>query len=167
MLASTRSPIAILYDPATLRVFEVDHPATQAWKRQLLAAAAIPIPSAVTYAPIDFERDTLADGLAQGQFDPRIPTFFSSLGVTMYLTREAVDATLRFVAQTPEGGGMVFDYGVSKSRLGWSRRFALGVLSRHVAAAGEPFKLCSSRTTLPAASIRSAFARSPTWARTS
>ena len=62
---------------------------------------------------------------------------------------------------------MVFDYGVSKSRLGWSRRFALGVLSRHVAAAGEPFKLCSSRTTLPAASIRSAFARSPTWARTS
>ena len=74
------------YDPATLRVFEVDHPATQAWKRQLLAAAAIPIPSAVTYAPIDFERDTLADGLAQGQFDPRIPTFFSSLGVTMYLT---------------------------------------------------------------------------------
>ena len=128
------------YDPATLRVFEVDHPATQEWKRQLLAAAAIPVPSTVTYASIDFERDTLADGLAKAQFDPRIPTFFSCLGVTMYLTGEAVDATLRVVAQTPEGGGIVFDYGVSKSRLGWSGRFALGVLSRRVAAAGEPFQ---------------------------
>jgi methyltransferase (TIGR00027 family) len=53
---------------AGLRIFEVDHPDTQAWKRQLLAQAAIPLPSSLTFAPIDFERDTLADGLAAAGF---------------------------------------------------------------------------------------------------
>jgi methyltransferase (TIGR00027 family) len=128
------------YANVTLRVFEVDHPATQEWKRRLLAAAAIAIPSTLTYAPVDFEQHTLADGLAQVRFDPQIPTFFSWLGVTMYLTQDAVDATLRFAASTPRGGGIVFDYGVATSRLGWTGRLALGALSRRVAAAGEPFQ---------------------------
>ena len=128
------------YADGALRVFEVDHPATQEWKRRLLAAAAISIPSTLTYAPVDFEQHTLADGLAQVRFDPRIPTFFSWLGVTMYLTEEAVDATLRFVASTPRGGGIAFDYGVAKSRLGWKERLALRALSHRVAAAGEPFQ---------------------------
>ena len=128
------------YADGALRVFEVDHPATQEWKRRLLAAAAISIPSTLTYAPVDFEQHTLADGLAQVRFDPQIPTFFSWLGVTMYLTDEAVDATLRFVASTPRGGGIAFDYGVAKSRLGWKERLALRALSHRVAAAGEPFQ---------------------------
>ena len=128
------------YADARLRIFEVDHPATQDWKRRLLAAAAIPIPSTLTYAPIDFEQHTLADGLAQVRFDPQVPTFFSWLGVTMYLSQEAVDATLRFTASTPRGGGIAFDYGVAKSRLGWTGRLALRALSRRVAAAGEPFQ---------------------------
>ena len=131
-----RSP----YADATLRVFEVDHPATQEWKRGLLAAAAISIPSTLTYAPVDFEQHTLADGLAQAGFDSRIPTFFSWLGVTMYLTEDAINATLRFAASTPRGGGISFDYGVARSRLGWTGRLALRALSRRVAAAGEPFQ---------------------------
>src|SRR5208283_3527559 len=63
-----------LRDP--LPIFEVDHPATQAWKRQRLAEAAIPIPSSLTFAPIDFEHQTLAEGLAAG-FDLSKQTFFT------------------------------------------------------------------------------------------
>lgn len=122
------------------RIFEVDHPATQEWKRRLLAEAAISIPSTLTYAPVDFEQQTLAGGLAQVGFDPHVPTFFSWLGVAMYLSEEAVDATLRFAASTPRGGGIAFDYAVAKSRLSWTGRLALRVLSRRVAAAGEPFQ---------------------------
>jgi methyltransferase (TIGR00027 family) len=128
------------YPQATLSVFEVDHPATQEWKRRLLAAAAISVPSALTYAPVDFERHSLADGLAEARFDARLPTFFSWLGVTMYLTADAVESTLRFVASTPRGGGIAFDYGVAKSRLSWTGRLALRALSNRVAAAGEPFQ---------------------------
>src|SRR5580658_731298 len=74
---------------AGLRVFEVDHPATQAWKREQLEAADIQIPSSLTFVPIDFEQQTLADGLAPSGFNPKASAFFSWLGVTPYLTREA------------------------------------------------------------------------------
>jgi methyltransferase (TIGR00027 family) len=53
-----------------LKIFEVDHPATQAWKRQRLAEAGIPIPDTLTFAPVDFERETLGEGLAAAGFDP-------------------------------------------------------------------------------------------------
>src|ERR1700691_1687992 len=74
---------------AGLRVFEVDHPATQEWKREQLRDTEITIPASLTFVPIDFERQTLADGLAQSGFDGAGPAFFSWLGVTPYLTREA------------------------------------------------------------------------------
>lgn len=87
-----------------LRVFEVDHPATQAWKRQRLAEAAISVPSALSFAPVDFERETLADGLAAAGFDPAQQTFFTWLGVVPYLTDQAVFSTLGFIAGLPGGG---------------------------------------------------------------
>jgi methyltransferase (TIGR00027 family) len=93
-----------------LRIFEVDHPATQEWKRERLAAAAIPIPSTLTFAPIDFERQTLVDGLAAARFDPAQQTFFTWLGVVPYLTAEAFWSTLNFVANLPNGSHVVFDY---------------------------------------------------------
>src|SRR5271163_1639382 len=71
-----------------LRIFEVDHPATQAWKREQLQAARIAIPTSLTFVPIDFERQTLAAGLEQAGFDAGAAAFFSWLGVTPYLTRE-------------------------------------------------------------------------------
>jgi methyltransferase (TIGR00027 family) len=64
-----------------LRIFEVDHPATQAWKHQRLGDAAIAIPTSLTSAPVDFERQTLAEGLAAAGFDPAQQTFFTWLGV--------------------------------------------------------------------------------------
>jgi len=123
-----------------LRVFEVDYPATQEWKRHQLAAAEIVIPSSVTFAPVDFERQTLAEGLRDAGFDPQKPTFFSWLGVTMYLTEDAITATLGFVALTPRGGGIVFDYAVPRESLGFVGRMALDALARRVAASGEPFQ---------------------------
>jgi len=128
------------YGNGTLRVFEVDYPATQEWKRRRLAAAAIAIPSSVTFAPVDFERQTLADGLRDAGLDQRKPTFFSWLGVTMYLTEEAIAATLGFVASTPRGGGIVFDYAVPRESLGLMGRMALDALARRVEESGEPFR---------------------------
>jgi methyltransferase (TIGR00027 family) len=101
-----------------LGVFEVDHPATQAWKRERLAAAGIAIPHSLTFAPVDFERETLAEGLRRAGFDRAAPAFFSWLGVTVYLTREAIMETLRFVASSAPGSEIVLTYVVSDSPLG-------------------------------------------------
>jgi methyltransferase (TIGR00027 family) len=124
-----------------LRVFEVDHPATQAWKRECLQAAAIAIPASLTFVPIDFEQQTLADGLVRAGVNPNAAAFFSWLGVTPYLTREACMTTLSFIAKMPPGSGVVFDFAVDHKLLNLGQRMALAALSRRVAAAGEPFQL--------------------------
>jgi methyltransferase (TIGR00027 family) len=124
-----------------LRVLEVDHPATQAWKRGLLTAAGIPIPPQLAFAPIDFERQTLRDGLPSAGFDAAAPAFFSWLGVTPYLTREGFTATLQFVLSMPPGSGVAFDYAVVRSSLNPREQMAMDALSARVAAAGEPFQL--------------------------
>src|ERR1700674_2198985 len=92
-----------------VRVFEVDYPATQAWKRQSLAQAGLAIPSSLTFAPVDFERQSLAEGLTAAGFQADRPAFFQWLGVAPYLTREAVSLTLDFIAAVPESE-VVFDY---------------------------------------------------------
>jgi methyltransferase (TIGR00027 family) len=125
---------------SALRVFEVDYPATQEWKRQKLAAAGIAIPPSVTHVPVDFEKQTVAEGLKLAGFDASKSAFFSWLGVTMYLTEDAVMNTFGFIASTPTGGGVAFDYAVPRSSLNWTERLALDALSYRVAAAGEPFR---------------------------
>src|ERR1700733_8764773 len=124
-----------------LRVFEVDHLATQAWKRGHLEAAGISIPAALTFVPVDFERETLAEGLGQSGFDLSAAAFFSWLGVTPYLTREACMSTLSFVAKMPAGSGVVFDFAVDPALLNAGQREALDALSKRVAGYGEPFQL--------------------------
>jgi methyltransferase (TIGR00027 family) len=126
---------------AGLQVFEVDHPATQAWKREQLQAAAIMIPPSLTFVPIDFEQQTLAAGLGQSGFDASAAAFFSWLGVTPYLTREACMITLSFVAKLPPGSGLVFDFAVDPALLNAGQRQALDALSKRVARYGEPFQL--------------------------
>ena len=128
------------YDAETLRVFEVDHPATQKWKRERLAEAGIPIPATLIFAPVDFETETLAAGLRQAGFDAGAPTFFSWLGVTQYLTQDAVAATLAFVASMPPGSSIVFDYTIAPSLLTPAARSAFDALARRVASEGEPFR---------------------------
>ncbi|WP_433194762.1 class I SAM-dependent methyltransferase [Nocardia sp. CA-107356] len=93
-----------------VRVFEVDHPDTQAWKRQRLDATGIEIPPSLTFAPVDFESQTLAAGLADADFDRSRPAVFIWLGVVMYLTQETVLDTLRFIAGQATPVQVVFDY---------------------------------------------------------
>ena len=81
-----------------LRVFEIDHPATQAWKRQRLAELGVEPPAGLVFAPIDFERQTLREGLEQAGFDFAELAVFSWMGVTMYLTLDAINATLATLA---------------------------------------------------------------------
>ena len=123
-----------------LRVFEVDYPATQEWKRERLGAANIAIPPSVSFAPVDFEHQTLSEGLQQAGFDATKPALFSWLGVTMYLARETVMDTFRFIASGAPGGGVVFDYMVPRETLNWTHQLVYDALSRRVAKAGEPFR---------------------------
>src|SRR5580658_7137293 len=124
-----------------LRVFEVDFPATQEWKRHMVAEAGLDFPAELTFVPLDFEHKTLAAGLIEFGFDATLPAFFGWLGVVPYLTLEAFRATIRDVARMPAGSGVGFDYGLSPKVLGPLHRLALQALSDRVAAAGEPFKL--------------------------
>jgi methyltransferase (TIGR00027 family) len=126
---------------AHVRVFEVDFPATQEWKRALLAEAGIPLPAGLTFVPLDFEHKTLAAGLAESGFDAERPAFFSWLGVVPYLTLDAFRATLETIARLPAGTGVSFDYGVPRHALGMMGRIAFDRLAERVAAAGEPFQL--------------------------
>ena len=124
-----------------LHVWEVDHPATQAWKRELLAAARIAIPANVAYVAVDFERDSLADALSRAGLDGRAGAVFAWLGVVPYLTRDAIDATLRYIASVAgEAGGVAFDYGLSRSVLSVPQRAVFDAFSARVAAAGEPLR---------------------------
>jgi methyltransferase (TIGR00027 family) len=123
---------------ADLRVFEVDHPATQAWKRERFADAGLAIPSSLTFAPVDFERQALGDGLAAAGFDADRPAFFSWLGVVPYLTRDAVFQTLGFIAGLP-GGEVVFDHGEPLSAYPPEARAARQARMDAVAAMGEPW----------------------------
>ncbi|WP_045748464.1 class I SAM-dependent methyltransferase [Actinoplanes rectilineatus] len=116
-----------------VRVVEVDHPDTQAWKRDLLAGAGITVPDSVTYTGMDFERQSLADTLR----DER--SFFVWLGVVPYLTRAGFDETLRYVAGVP-GSEVVFDYTMPPSSLPAAQRAALEERARRVATVGEPFQ---------------------------
>ena len=124
-----------------LRVFEVDHPATQAWKRSQLQAAGIAIPASVTFVPVNFEQQVLADELRQAGFNESDAVFFSWLGVTPYLTPAAFAGTLSFIAKMPAGSGVVFDFAIDRKLLNLGQRIALDVLANRVAAAGEPFQL--------------------------
>jgi methyltransferase (TIGR00027 family) len=124
-----------------LHVFEVDHPATQAWKRGQLAAAGIAIPPSLTFVPVNFELQSLADELRRAGFHESKPAFFSWLGVTPYLTHAAFIATLSFIAKMPAGSGVVFDFAIDRKLLNPGQRVAAAALARRVAAAGEPFQL--------------------------
>jgi methyltransferase (TIGR00027 family) len=125
----------------SLRVFEVDFPSTQEFKRTMLQSAQIPEPSNLTFVPLDFEHQTLASGLAEAGFDSRRPAFFSWLGVVPYLTLPAFRATLDLVAAMPAGSGIAFDYSLSEEELSPRMQAARKALSQRVAAAGEPFRL--------------------------
>jgi methyltransferase (TIGR00027 family) len=114
-----------------VRLFEVDAPVTQADKRTRLRAAGIAEPANVVYAPVDFERTSLRDGLLDAGVDLDAPAFFSWLGVMVYLSREAIDTVFATIGAMPPSTEIAFTF--SQGRGG-------DALSDRVAAIGEPLR---------------------------
>jgi methyltransferase (TIGR00027 family) len=122
-----------------LRVFEVDHPATQAWKRQRLAELGVPAPAGLVFAPVDFERQTIREGLEQAGFAFGDQAVFSWLGVTMYLTLDAIHATLATLAQCRAGTRVVLTYNQPPDVLTSDDAQITAAMAGLAAKMGEPF----------------------------
>ena len=127
------------YRDEGLRVFEVDHPGTQQWKQQLLAESGIDVSASLTFVPADFERDDLGSALRQAGFQPDQAACVSWMGVTMYLTANAVAATLCTVAGFAPGSRLCFDYRLPVTMLNPVERVINEVIGQRVAALGEPW----------------------------
>jgi len=93
-----------------LRVFEVDHPATQAWKRTRLDELNVATPPNLVFVPLDFEKQSLIESLRISGYRPDAAGFFSWQGVTMYLTQDAIFDILRTVASMAPGTEIIFQY---------------------------------------------------------
>jgi methyltransferase (TIGR00027 family) len=133
-----------------VHVFEVDYPATQAWKQARLRTLGIELPSNLTFIPIDFEKQSLADALRAGGYRAEKPAFFSWLGVTEYLTEEAIFTTLQVVAAMASESEIVFGYDVSETLLDEENRRLLAVFKAFAAARGEPIRSLFEPTNLVA-----------------
>jgi len=128
------------YEAAQLRVFEVDHPNTQAWKRERLAEAGIEEPPALRYVSCDFEQQDLATELRAAGFRHDKAAFFSWLGVSMYLEEEVIMDMMRYFRSLPAGSGVVFDYLAPVESLSFLRQILMGALTTQLAWMGEPWK---------------------------
>ena len=96
---------------AKYRVFEVDHPLTQADKLERITRAGWTVPENLTFVPVDFTKDSLAERLIAAGFDPSAKSFFSWLGVTYYLSAEAINTMLAALSSIcADGSTLVFDY---------------------------------------------------------
>jgi methyltransferase (TIGR00027 family) len=137
----------------------VDFPATQTWKRELLHRAGAAEPSSLSFVPMDFERDSLEMKLCAAGFRADQPAFFSWLGVSMYLARPTVSTTLAFVAKCPPQSGITLDYMRPPRRLPWMSRIAFYLVSRRVAAAGEPWRTWFDPASWPPSCARWASSR--------
>lgn len=123
------------------RVFEVDHPATQAWKQELAAQAGLTMPPGAAYVPVDFEHQDFMKQLAAHGFEPRERTVFAWLGVSMYLPVAAVEATLAQIGtQAAPASVIVFDYVRRPAPTQLGRRLGLALMGRRFQRMGEPWR---------------------------
>jgi methyltransferase (TIGR00027 family) len=131
-----RRPAALL----GLRIFEVDHPSSQAWKRARLSELGMEAPPTLHYVPIDFERETLTAGLNAGGIDRNAKTFFSWLGVIQYLTSDAILKALQEIASiTTAGSEIVATFVVPGFILNQAESELFASLSERAASIGEPW----------------------------
>jgi methyltransferase (TIGR00027 family) len=131
---SLRNPYADL----GVRAFEVDYPATQMWKRDRIRAAGLAEPPSLAFAPVNFERESLAEGLTRPGFKLDEPAFFQWLGVVPYLTKDAVSSTLKFISEVPQAA-VVFDYAEPFQNYPAERRANVMATAERAASRGEPW----------------------------
>jgi methyltransferase (TIGR00027 family) len=139
-----------------LQVFEVDHPGTQALKRERIAGLGWQIPAQLHFIPLDFARENLAEMLSYRPYDPTLLTFWGWLGVTYYLSRDSVFATLQAITKiSPQGSAVVFDYFDPGEDCTGKEAERLKAITDSLQALGEPMKggLDSSSLTFDLAGI--------------
>jgi methyltransferase (TIGR00027 family) len=123
-----------------LEVFEVDHPATQAAKREAIARVAPGADARVRYVAVDFERDDVFERLLRARFDPGRRSTVTWMGVTYYLTATAVDAALARLARLmAPGSALAFDYVLPSVVDGTAPGRTVRLGTRRAARLGEPF----------------------------
>jgi methyltransferase (TIGR00027 family) len=123
---------------SNLQIFEIDFPATQGLKLERIKECGISLPDSVHFIAADLSCESVTEALARSPFRQYLPTFFSWLGVTMYLTRQANLSTLRSIAScVPQDSELVFTY--LDERLFQVRPESFRELERRVASVGEPF----------------------------
>jgi methyltransferase (TIGR00027 family) len=122
-----------------LRIFEVDHPATQQWKCQRLSDGHISIPDNTTYVPVDFEKTTVTAALLEAGLNLTVPVFFSMLGVSQYLTEEALNGTLNMVRAMAPSSEIVFSFVLPDDALPHDEAALTRQFAQRFAAIGEPW----------------------------
>jgi methyltransferase (TIGR00027 family) len=130
---SLRNPYADL----GVRAFEVDYAATQMWKRDRIRAAGLAEPPSLIFAPVNFEQESLPEGLTRAGFELDEPAFFQWLGVVPYLTKDAVSSTLKFISKVPRAA-VVFDYAEPFQNYPAERRASVMATAERAASRGEP-----------------------------
>ncbi|WP_247483361.1 SAM-dependent methyltransferase [Bradyrhizobium sp. 15] len=131
---SLRNPYAHL----GVRTFEVDYPSTQMWKRDQIRTAGLAEPPSLAFAPVDFERESLAEGLVKAGFKLNEQAFFQWLGVVPYLTKDAVSSTLKFISEVPQAA-VAFDYVEPFQNYPAERRASVMATAARAASRGEPW----------------------------
>ena len=123
-----------------LDVYEVDHPASQTWKCERLAELSLELPPTLHFVPVDFERQTLAEGLSAGGLARGTVAFFSWLGVTQYLTAEAVLKTFGEIASfAGSGSELVVQFVLPPATLYGADHALVEALAARSAEVGEPW----------------------------
>jgi methyltransferase (TIGR00027 family) len=122
-----------------LKVFEVDRPSTQNWKRGRLDAAGISIPPNVRFVAVDFEKVSLRAGLSASGFDFAKPAFSSLLGTSQYLSEEALNSTLKLILSMPHSSEIVFSFVLPDDDLPADEVAIAAMSAASAASSGEPW----------------------------
>ncbi|MCP4133728.1 MAG: class I SAM-dependent methyltransferase [bacterium] len=126
---------------SSLKIFEVDHPATQNLKRGRLEKLNIGLPPNLEFVPVDFESESISHGLTRSSFSKKLPSFFSWLGASYYVSSDAVFETLNTVISiAAPGSEFVFDYMISREYFENAHREAIEIIDRYTTRRGEPLK---------------------------
>jgi methyltransferase (TIGR00027 family) len=125
-----------------VRVFEVDHPATQGWKRRALADTGVTVPDGLAFVPADLTVDAIGGCLAAAGFDSSAPALVSWLGVTMYLTGDAIAATLAALGGLAPGTEVVADYMLPAELRDEAGAVYGSLVAQASAERGEPWLSC-------------------------
>ena len=121
----------------TMKIFEIDHPSTQAEKLRLLENAGISLPDNLAFVPVDFETMDLKTELAKAGFEEKKPAFIVWLGITVYLSHPAIDATLGFAASMAKGSRLALSFTEPDSDAGTAA--ARSAFAKRAESVGEPW----------------------------